>query len=80
MAKIFTALTLFTEYEILSYETVRRFQLQLDPSIKAPGTEKKKKNQHFTFHGLEKCSLTTERGELTAQSSVSWCDLQLKNK
>lgn len=47
MAKIFTALTLFTEYEILSYETVRRFQLQLDPSIKAPGTEEKKKKSTF---------------------------------
>lgn len=36
--------------------------------------------QHFTFDGLGVWPLTTERGELSAQSSVSWCVLPLKNK
>lgn len=61
MAKIFTAFTLFTEYEILSYETARRFHLQLDPSIKGPGTQKKNINI-LHFMGLKNVLLQQKEG------------------
>lgn len=60
MPEIFTAFALFTKYEILSYETPKGFPLQLDPSLKGLGIEKKIKILHLM--GLKNILLQSREG------------------